>query len=166
MKNYPFIQNVSRRAIEVGDHYIGKNSYYIQSSGSTHLDDTVLISINDPLQQPPNPHYVFKDTRYFEFLDLEEADFSSADEFKIQYEQAEEIIKFLQESLEKGYNVIVHCTVGLCRSGAVAEVGVMMGFSDTGTYRQPNMMVKNYLLKVLDWKIVTEEDYSNIFKGG
>ena len=150
-ENKPFIQNVSRRAIEIGDHYIGKNSYYIQSSGSTHLVDTVLISISDPLQQPPNPYYVFKDTRYFEFLDLEEADLPSADEFKIQYEQAEEIIKFLQESLDKGYNAVVHCTAGVSRSGAVAEVGTMMGFRDTGTYRQPNLMVKRYLMKVLGW---------------
>ena len=73
-----------------------------------------------------------------------------AEEFKITYEDAEKIIKFLQDALDNEYNVIVHCTAGVCRSGAVAEVGTVLVFKYTGTYRQPNLMVKRYLMKVLD----------------
>ena len=86
-----------------------------------------------------------------DFLDLEENQMPEAEELKITYEDAEKIIKFLQDALDNDYNVIVHCTAGVCRSGAVAEVGTMMGFRDTGTYRQPNLMVKRYLMKVLGW---------------
>ena len=43
-------------------------------------------------------------------------------------------------------NVIVHCAAGLSRSGAVCEVGVVMGFEDIVKWRQPNRMVKNKML--------------------
>jgi predicted protein tyrosine phosphatase len=48
-------------------------------------------------------------------------------------------------------NVVVHCMAGLCRSGAVAEVGVMMGFDDTERFRSPNLMVKHSLMRALGW---------------
>ena len=149
-ENKPFIQNVSRRCIELGNHLIGRQDYYYtQTLGCTSLQDTVLISISDPDQQPPNPYYSFSTSLYLNFLDLEENQMPEAESLKISYEDAEKIIKFLQDALNNGYNAVVHCTVGVCRSGAVAEVGTMMGFRDTGTYRQPNLMVKRYLMKVL-----------------
>ena len=46
-------------------------------------------------------------------------------------------------------NVVVHCHAGVCRSGAVAEVGITMGFEDTGVFRAPNLMVKHKLMKAL-----------------
>ena len=46
-------------------------------------------------------------------------------------------------------NVVVHCHAGVCRSGAVAEVGIAMGFQDTGVFRAPNLMVKHKLLNAL-----------------
>lgn len=150
-ENKPFIQNVARRSIELGDHLIGRQNYYIDSLSTTVLQDTVLISISDPAQEPPVPYYSFKTSLCLNFLDLEEDQMPEADEFKITYEDAEKIIKFLQDALNNGYNVIVHCTAGVCRSGAVVEVGTMMGFRDTGTYRQPNLMVKKYLMKALGW---------------
>jgi hypothetical protein len=39
--------------------------------------------------------------------------------------------------------------MGVCRSGAVAEVGVMMGFRDVGNWRAPNSMVKRKLMEQL-----------------
>jgi len=48
-------------------------------------------------------------------------------------------------------NVIVHCHAGICRSGAVVEVASMMGFTPTDRYRQPNMRVKQKMMKVLGW---------------
>ena len=150
-ENKPFIQNVSRRCIELGNHLIGRQNYSISSLSTTVLQDTVLISISDPAQEPPIPYYSFETSLYLNFLDLEENQLPEAEEFKITYEDAEKIIKFLQDALDNGYNVIVHCTAGVCRSGAVAEVGTMLGFKDTGAYRQPNLMVKRYLMKVLGW---------------
>jgi hypothetical protein len=48
-------------------------------------------------------------------------------------------------------NVVVHCFAGICRSGAVCEGGVMMGFNDTERYRSPNLLVKHRMMKVLGW---------------
>ena len=150
-ENKPFIQNVSRRCIELGNHLIGEDNWYSDITKVRYLRDTVLISISDPDQQPPNPYYSFKTSLYLDFLDLEENQMPEAESLKISYEDAEKIIKFLQDALDNGYNAVVHCTAGVCRSGAVAEVGTMMGFRETGAYRQPNLMVKRYLMKVLGW---------------
>ena len=150
-ENKPFIQNVSRRCIELGNHLIGEDNWYSDITKVRYLRDTVLISISDPAQQPPEAHYAFKEYLFLDFLDLEEDQMPEAESLKISYEDAEKIIKFLQDALDNAYNVVVHCTAGVCRSGAVAEVGTMMGFRETGAYRQPNLMVKRYLMKVLGW---------------
>lgn len=84
-------------------------------------------------------------------MDSEEDDKMFPPEAKITQEQAKEIVGILQNAMENGQNVIVHCNAGLCRSGAVAEVGVMMGFSDTFAPRIPNLMVKKYLMRELGW---------------
>jgi predicted protein tyrosine phosphatase len=55
-------------------------------------------------------------------------------------------------------DVIVHCFAGICRSGAVCELGVMMGFQDTERFRQPNLLVKNRMMKALGWTYDGEED--------
>jgi hypothetical protein len=61
-------------------------------------------------------------------------------------------------------NVLVHCHAGICRSGAVVEVGSMMGFTPTDRYRQPNLRVKNKMMKVLGWTY--ESDHGFIDVGG
>lgn len=42
---------------------------------------------------------------------------------------------------------MVHCTAGICRSGAVTEVAEMLGFKYIGNHRQPNILVKKKLIK-------------------
>jgi len=49
-------------------------------------------------------------------------------------------------------NVIVHCAAGICRSGAVVEAGVVLGFDDTQTMRIPNTLVKTSILEQLGFK--------------
>ena len=44
--------------------------------------------------------------------------------------QAEEIAAILVTAYGKGSNIICHCHAGICRSGAVVEVGLMLGFND------------------------------------
>jgi L-serine deaminase len=39
--------------------------------------------------------------------------------------------------------------MGVSRSGAVAEVGTIMGFRDTEKFRVPNLMVKRKLIEQL-----------------
>jgi hypothetical protein len=56
--------------------------------------------------------------------------------------------------------VIVHCVAGVCRSGAVCEVGVIMGFDDTEVFRSPNLLVKHKMMKVLGWLYDEQELHS------
>ena len=57
-------------------------------------------------------------------------------------------------------NVVVHCHAGVCRSGAVCEVGVMMGFDDTEVFRSPNLLVKHLMMKSLGWTYDEQETHS------
>jgi protein tyrosine phosphatase len=46
-------------------------------------------------------------------------------------------------------NVLVHCHAGICRSGAVVEVGTILGFTPTERFRLPNLRVKHKMMKAL-----------------
>lgn len=133
----PWIQNVSLADIPKGYHIdAGINS--------------MLIQIVDPAMEFPEPKYRFRETHQFEFLDLEEND-PWGDEFKITDAIAKELVRLLQHAKAERMNVVVHCVAGVCRSGAVCEVGVMMGFRDTEVYRSPNLMVKHKMMRELGW---------------
>lgn len=128
-----FIQNVSFDDVRKAWHYDpGPNS--------------VLIQIVDPDMNFPTPLFNFKETHQFKFLDIEEDHPWAIDE-----KQAQEIADILMKAKNARSNVIVHCVAGICRSGAVAEAGVALGFADTETYRHPNLRVKSMVMKHL-WK--------------
>ena len=134
----PWIENVAAVDVPMRFHHeAGENS--------------MLIQIMDPASSWwPNPAHDFKETHRFEFLDAEDRD-GFPDETKISDVQAQEIVDLLKHALDNNMNVIVHCMAGLCRSGAVAEVGVMMGFGDTERTRIPNIRVKHRMMKALGW---------------
>jgi predicted protein tyrosine phosphatase len=133
----PWIENVAASDISLGFHHdCGPNS--------------MLISICDPEGWRPKAKHDFKERHDFEFLDAEDTD-GFPDEAKISDAQAKEIVGLLKHALENRMNIVVHCMAGICRSGAVAEVGVMMGFNDCEKYRQPNLRVKHKLMKELGW---------------
>ena len=71
------------------------------------------------------------------------------EDFKISDGQANELVMLLSHAMENSMNVLVHCHAGMCRSGAVVEVGTMMGFTATDRFRQPNLRVKHKMMKVL-----------------
>jgi len=130
----PVIQNVSLYAVAKGDHY--------------KSDNAVLIQIVDPDMEFPTPTNHFKEVFQFKFLDVEKTDLEYG---RITYEQAKELVAILQKALDANQDVIVHCVMGVCRSGAVAEIGTMMGFGETNVYRQPNLLVKSLMMKALGW---------------
>ena len=141
-----WIQNVALADIPKGNHiFVGENS--------------MLIQIVDPAMEFPTPAYKFKEVHQFEFLDLEKDD-PWGEEFKITDEQAQELVRLLQHAYEQHMDVIVHCVAGVCRSGAVAEVGIMMGFQDTESFRSPNLLVKHKMMKVLGWTYDETERHS------
>lgn len=147
----PWIQNISLSDIIKGHHFdAGINS--------------VLIQIVDPDMDFPTPKHQFLHTYQFEFLDLEDGD-DANEKLKINDYQAESLALILKQSLANQSNVIVHCHAGVCRSGAVAEVGVMMGFRDTESFRIPNLMVKHKIMKALGWSYDENEKHKTTLSG-
>ena len=142
----PWIENVSLGDIPKGKHIrVGDNS--------------MLIQIVDPGMEFPTPIYNFGETHQFEFLDLEKDD-DFPDELKISDAQAEHLVALLQHALDKRMDVVVHCVAGVCRSGAVCELGVMLGFEDTQAFRSPNLLVKHKMMKVLGWTYDENEPHT------
>lgn len=141
-----WIQNVSMSNIKQGFH---------MDPGS----NSMLIQICDPPGNFPVPKYNFTEVHQFQFLDAEHDD-DFPDEAKITEQQAAELVRLLQHALEQHMNVIVHCHAGVCRSGAVAEVGVMMGFRDAEAFRSPNLLVKHSMMKQLGWLYDADEKHT------
>jgi predicted protein tyrosine phosphatase len=142
-----FIENVAMADIPVAYH---------MDAGERGM----LIQILDPGMTFPTPKAKFEIIKQFEFLDVEpggranlatDHDYGDLNKFAMTRPQAKEIVALLKQALEERRNVVVHCYAGICRSGAVAEVGVMMGFQDTPRYRQPNIHVKQLLVDELGW---------------
>ena len=142
----PWIQNVALADIPKAHHVrVGENS--------------MLIQIVDPAMEFPTPKHKFKEVHQFEFLDLERDD-KYGEEFKITDVQAGELVRLLQHALDNRMDVVVHCVAGVCRSGAVCELGVMMGFDDCEAFRSPNLLVKHRMMKHLGWTYDENEPHT------
>lgn len=140
----PWIENVAAADIPTRFHHeAGENS--------------MLISIVDPASWRPTPAHQFKEIHNFEFLDVEETDHVDDEAMRCSPEQAAELVGLLQHALEHRMNVVVHCYAGICRSGAVCELGVMLGFADTGRFRSPNLLVKHRMMQALGWTYDADE---------
>ena len=112
----PWIQNVPLSDVKLGHHY------YVDHK-------TILISIVDPDMAHPEPLYNFNKVHQFKFLDIEHDDECLDESWRFNKQQAREIAKILTDALQSNTNIVVHCVAGICRSGAIAEVGVMLGLS-------------------------------------
>ncbi len=129
--------------IQIGDPYPMKGGYYV-SEGSDG-------------NEFPIPLFRFKNTYRFRFLDMTDDNIDklspeSRDHYTkglITDDQASEIVSILVDAYNNNSNVVVHCSAGICRSGAVTEVGVMMGFEDISNSRIPNLLVKRKLITQL-----------------
>lgn len=129
-----WIENTSLANIALGYHFdAGPNS--------------MLIRITDPCGHLPTPKYKFKHTHHFEFLDADDRTPDIPPEALCSSEQGLEIYNLLQLAIHNKTNVVVHCHAGLCRSGAVAEAGIIMGLQDTEIFRCPNVLVKKQILQ-------------------
>ena len=151
----PWIENVSLADVKNGRHIdAGPNS--------------MLIQIVDPAMEFPTPKFPFKETHRFEFLDIEEdgmtnngdGTWTDMSEFAITQEQADQLVALLQHAMEHRMNIVVHCVAGVCRSGAVCEVGVMLGFRDAEAFRSPNLLVKHKMMKCLGWTYDENEPHT------
>ena len=143
----PWIQNVSLSDIRNGFHIdAGVNS--------------MLIQIVDPDMEFPKPKHQFRETHQFKFLDVEAKDHVIDETMRCSQDQADELVRLLQHALEEHMNVVVHCHAGVCRSGAVCEIGVMLGFRDAEAFRSPNLLVKHRMMKCLGWTYDENEPHT------
>ncbi len=133
----PWIENIGFKEIKDGYHHDpGFNS--------------MLIQICDPLTEFPQPKYEFKEVYQYRFLDVDDSNIPDAIfDAACSDEDARNIAVNLLHALSNSMNVVVHCHMGVSRSGAVAEVGTMLGFRDVGNWRAPNPLVKRKLLQHL-----------------
>jgi hypothetical protein len=104
--------------------------------------------------------HTFKEVHQFEFLDIEAKDECLDEAMRCSQKQANELVRLLQHALENRMNVVVHCHAGVCRSGAVCEIGVMLGFDDTEAFRSPNLLVKHRMMRALGWLYDEQEPHS------
>lgn len=132
-----WIANFSKANIKAGLHFAPNNN-------------TILIQIQDAFDF----HFVkspyqneFVEVYQFNFWDEEDGTQPQS----ITDEQAALIAKALRDAYNNQYNVVVHCHAGICRSGAVAEAGVLLGFTvpDGLNKRIPNVLVFNKVRKAL-----------------
>ncbi len=123
-------------------------------------ENVMLIRIQDPATEFKPTKRQFKEVHCFEFLDAEDED-GFPDECKISDEQAQQLVQLLQHALDKSMNVLVHCHAGICRSGAVTEIGKMMGFAPTDRFRMPNLRVKHKMMKALGWTYDSDEKHTS-----
>jgi protein tyrosine phosphatase len=127
-----WIENVSLKDIQTGYHY---------DPGSNSL----LIQIVDPGNPFPTSKFQFKEVHQFQFFDAEDG-YTNQKEPVIDDEQAQKIVEILKHAHKNYMNVIVHCVAGMCRSGAVVEAGIAIGFQDVDKPRMPNTTIKLKLL--------------------
>lgn len=131
------IENISRRATELGTHRLV-------------AAESMLIQIGDPGGEVPTPPDEFKEAHVFYFLDAEDED-DFPDEAKITPHQASQIVALLHSAKTRNMNVVVHCTMGLCRSGAIVEFAKELGFQPVHDLRMPNLRVKRMLWEESGW---------------
>lgn len=130
----PWIENVSFEGIQDGHHFEpGPNA--------------MLIQIVDPSMTFPRSKRNFREVHQFQFEDI---DNDTPKGTHITDDQAKELGRLLVHALDNNMNVIVHCVAGVYRSGAVVQVGVLLGFQDTEKFRDPNTLVMKKLLTALD----------------
>ena len=138
---------------------------WIQNVSKFDIIASMLIQILDPDEEFPTPPPEFAEVYQFEFLDIEgtgytnlgDGELTDMSEFAITPEQGKQLAKLLLRARDKKMNVVVHCHAGIFRSGAVAEIGVMLGFEDVRAFRCPNRLVKHTIMDALGMKYNPKE---------
>lgn len=131
------IENISRKECIEGGHL------------DPRQHPTVLIQICEVEDEHAVPLLLehFVKTIQLKFDDVEDP----FDMNCISEGQAGVIANALKEAKLLGHDVVVHCYAGICRSGAVAEVGTIIGFEvANGRWRMPNTLVKRRILEKLN----------------
>ena len=103
-----------------------------------------LISIIDPGDPQIKPANKFNRVFSFEFDDCDPFPFCNCNEQPMQEWQAMEMARIIREASHLNKNLWVHCTAGICRSGAVVEILKLLGWRSVNEFspkRLPNIHV-------------------------
>ena len=140
-----WIANFSMEQIKNGEHF------------DVSWQPTILIQIKDPdletfVVSPQQD--LFKEVHRFSFWDCETEDIGLTDM------DGNKIAEILKNAQKNNYNVMVHCHAGICRSGAVVEAGLLIGFKLPEdafiNYRVPNRLVLKKIRKHLGFSFSWE----------
>lgn len=79
------------------------------------------------------------------------------------------IIEFLQDAVQNNKNVLVHCSAGIMRSGAIVEFAVkFLEFTTIDKYREPDRMTFERLWCMFDELsneyYINSDEYKNIIE--
>ena len=135
----PWITRCSKKDIQCGTHI--------------NPDNCILIQINDNCTEPPKPYYrhLFKLIYQFEFMDLDVEDEDSII-LGITKNDAKNIADIIKYCFTNNINILVHCVMGVSRSGGVCEAAEAFGFEyiRPDKINCPNILVKSSILKILN----------------
>lgn len=115
---------------------------------SVHCSPTYLIQISDVCKRQPIPKYEedFKCILCLNFDDVEDEN----NKFCISDNQAQQIADFILKAKADNADIVVHCLAGICRSGAVVEAAMSVGYTDAvNRLRIPNTLVKRKVMQCL-----------------
>lgn len=129
-------ENVSRLDILQGNHI------------SVQCSPVCLIQISDVCKRQPIPKYVeyFKYILRLNFDDVEDEN----NKFCISDYQAQQIADFILKAKADNADIVVHCLAGICRSGAVVEAAMSVGYTyAVNRQRIPNTLVKRKVMLCL-----------------
>ena len=139
--------------------YLGFKENWIVN---TPREKTVLISLLDSDKQQHLPKGSTAD-QWFARIAMYVDDVNPPEVGAMTVKQAAELYEFLLMAYKNRCHVVVHCTAGLCRSGAVVEfLWRHFGYSEVTHVRLPNSHILN-LLEDQGGFTRTKDDFEKIF---
>lgn len=120
---------------------------------------TVCVSITEPGRKAKLPR--FDDLLRMELQDYDGARSHPEDAVLFTPNHAARVARFLRKHRDNGKNIVVHCAVGISRSGAIVEAALeaFREYEDRGWIRHPNGHVKRLMKRALGLTpIGTEEE--------
>lgn len=135
----PWIARCSLSDIEIGNHRDPNNC--------------ILIQIVDHDMEFPEPRFKtrFGEIYQYKFLDIDEGS------YVITPEQALSIASTLKFGIIYNANILVHCVMGVSRSGGVCEAAESIGFEYLHDgFLCPNLTVKRMIIKELYDEVIED----------
>ena len=160
MNKFTYIANVSLEKIEADSFETLKNKILISIT-----DVGYSAKIKNDSEWAAIYRFQFEDVEEEEIYSIYKKEDILPDWAQIISEiQAEEIAKILSFSMGKN-NIIVHCSAGVSRSGAITEAGLLLGFKlyEFSNLRTINKTVYNKIIKNFSLKNKILGKIKNIF---